>query len=138
MPLAAVLERPQRTPPQSRLVVSVERLPWDSIVIDLGESARDGIVAPGADGAGVGGLQHHLAGGERSQRSHHSGARVRWEVETCFWRDEPREVVAGQRGRADSRGSGTSGHPARRGPMFSKCGPRGSRPLAARARGWLA
>ena len=48
MPLAAVLERPQHTPPQSRLVVSVERLPWDSIVIDLGESARDGIVAPGA------------------------------------------------------------------------------------------
>ena len=27
MPLAAVLERPQRTPPQSRLVVTVERLP---------------------------------------------------------------------------------------------------------------
>ena len=48
MPVAAVLERPRRTPPQSRLVVSVERLAWDSIVIDLGESARDGIVAPGA------------------------------------------------------------------------------------------
>src|SRR5262249_11934500 len=47
IPLAAVRDRPQRTPPQSRLVVGVERLPWDSIIVDLDESAREGIVAPG-------------------------------------------------------------------------------------------
>ena len=33
---------------QSPLNVSVERLPWDSLVIDLGAAGGDGIVAPGA------------------------------------------------------------------------------------------
>jgi hypothetical protein len=49
LPLTAVLEKPQRTPPQAPLVVSVERLGWDSLVVDLGEQAGDGIVAPGAN-----------------------------------------------------------------------------------------
>jgi hypothetical protein len=42
-----VLDKVQRTPPQAPLVVSVERLSWDSLVVDLGEPAREGIVAPG-------------------------------------------------------------------------------------------
>jgi hypothetical protein len=47
VPLVAVLERPQHTPPQSRLTVSVERLAWDSLAVDLGDPGRDGVVAPG-------------------------------------------------------------------------------------------
>ena len=49
LPLLAILEKPQHTPPQSPLMVSVERLAWDSLAVDLGESAHDGIVAPGSD-----------------------------------------------------------------------------------------
>ena len=49
MPVAAVLERPQHTPPQAPLIVNVERLPWDSLAVDLCESGRDGIVAPGIE-----------------------------------------------------------------------------------------
>ncbi len=45
IPVAAVLERPQRTPDQSALVVSVERLPWDSLIVDLGGAAEQGMVA---------------------------------------------------------------------------------------------
>ncbi len=40
LPLLAILERPQHTPPQSALMVSVERLAWDSLAIDLGEAAQ--------------------------------------------------------------------------------------------------
>ncbi len=46
IPVLAILERPQHTPPQSPLTVSVERLPWDSLVVDLGQGAEDGMVAP--------------------------------------------------------------------------------------------
>jgi len=92
IPLAAVLERPQRTPPQSRLVVSVERLPWDSIMIDLGESARDGIVAPGATvPVSVG---YNILWPDVSEVSVRTSAVLRpvggGEV---LWRDEPRESV---------------------------------------------
>jgi hypothetical protein len=92
MPLAAVLERPQRTPPQSRLVVSVERLPWDSIVIDLGESARDGIVAPGATvPVSVG---YNILWPEASEVSVRTTAVLRPQGGgEVLWRDEPREVV---------------------------------------------
>ncbi len=48
IPLAAVMDKARRTPPQAPLVVNVERLGWDSLVVDLGEPASDGIVAPGA------------------------------------------------------------------------------------------
>ena len=49
LPLLAILEKPQHTPQQSPLVVSVERLSWDSLKVDLEEPAHDGIVAPGTD-----------------------------------------------------------------------------------------
>ena len=49
LPLVAILEKPQHTPPQSPLMVSVERLAWDSLIVDLRDSAQDGIVAPGSD-----------------------------------------------------------------------------------------
>lgn len=102
MPLAAVLERPQRTPPQSRLVVTVERLPWDSIVIDLGESARDGVVAPGAVvPVSVG---YNIIWPEASEVSVRTTAVLRplagGEV---LWRDEPREVVPANMAEPPSR-----------------------------------
>jgi hypothetical protein len=49
LPLVAILEKAQHTPPQSPLTVSVERLAWDSLNVDLRDSAQDGIVAPGSD-----------------------------------------------------------------------------------------
>ena len=48
IPVLAILERPQHTPSQSPLTVSVERLPWDSLIVDLGQGAEDGVVAPSA------------------------------------------------------------------------------------------
>jgi hypothetical protein len=48
VPLAAVMDKVQHTPPQAPLVVSVERLGWDSLLVELGDSAGEGIVAPGA------------------------------------------------------------------------------------------
>ena len=49
IPVAAILEGPQRTPVTAPLTVAVERLAWDSLSIDLGPSAVDGIVAAGMD-----------------------------------------------------------------------------------------
>ncbi len=49
LPLMAILEKPQHTPPQSPLTVSVERVAWDSLAVDLLESAQDGIVEPGTE-----------------------------------------------------------------------------------------
>src|SRR5262249_36588064 len=45
----AILERPWQTPGATRLTVAVERLPWDSIAVDLGRAGGDGIVAPEAE-----------------------------------------------------------------------------------------
>jgi hypothetical protein len=49
VPLAAILERAYRTPATAPLTVSVERLAWDSLTVDLGSTAGDGIVVPGAE-----------------------------------------------------------------------------------------
>jgi len=46
IPVLAILERPQHTPSQSPMTVAVERLPWDSLIVDLGQGAEDGMVAP--------------------------------------------------------------------------------------------
>ena len=46
IPVAAILERPQHTPPQSPLAVSVERLPWDALQVELGQGGETGVVAP--------------------------------------------------------------------------------------------
>ena len=102
IPLAAVLERPQRTPPQSRLVVSVERLAWDSIVVDLGESARDGIVAPGATvPVSVG---YNILWPDASEVNVRTSAVLRpIGGGDALWRDEPREVVAANPSEPQSR-----------------------------------
>src|SRR5262249_28398755 len=41
MPIVTILERPQQTAAPVPLAVSVERLPWDSLVVDLGPSGGD-------------------------------------------------------------------------------------------------
>jgi len=46
IPILAILERAQHTPSQSPMNVSVERLPWDSLMVDLGQGAEVGMVAP--------------------------------------------------------------------------------------------
>jgi hypothetical protein len=48
IPVAAILERSQQTPSQAPLLVNVERLPWDSLLVDLGPEAEEGIVPPRA------------------------------------------------------------------------------------------
>ena len=51
IPIAAVLERPQQTPSQAPLAVSVERLSWDSLRVDLGPGAsRGGLDQPPPSG----------------------------------------------------------------------------------------
>ncbi len=50
-PLPLVLEGPQRTPSQSPVDITVERVPWDVVTVSLGQDSQnkaDGIVAPGA------------------------------------------------------------------------------------------
>jgi hypothetical protein len=48
VPVAAILEKPHHTPSQAPLTVSVERLPWDSLIVDAGPAAEGGVAAPSA------------------------------------------------------------------------------------------
>jgi hypothetical protein len=96
MPLQAILERPQHTPPQSPLNVSIERPAWDSLAVDLGESARDGIVAPGVE-VPVN-VAYNILSPESGDVAVHVSAALRsirgGEV---LWRYEPLEVVPANR-----------------------------------------
>jgi hypothetical protein len=46
VPVAAILEKPHQTPSQAPLTVSVERLSWDSLIIDTGSGIERGVAAP--------------------------------------------------------------------------------------------
>jgi hypothetical protein len=46
VPIAAILEKPHHTPSQAPLTVSVERLSWDSLIIDSGPGVEGGVAAP--------------------------------------------------------------------------------------------
>ncbi len=93
IPLVAILERPQRTPPQSQLTVSVERLAWDSLTIDLGEAGRDGIVAPGTQIPVS--VAYNILWPEPADVSVRMSAVLRpIRGGDVLWRIEPREVVA--------------------------------------------
>jgi hypothetical protein len=92
MPLQAILERPQHTPGQSPLNVGIERLAWDSLVVDLGDVGPDGIVAPGAV------LPVSVAYNILSPESGDALVRVSAVLRSIrggdvLWRFEPREVV---------------------------------------------
>jgi hypothetical protein len=93
IPLVAILERPQRTPPQSDLMVSIERLAWDSLTIDLGDAGRDGIVAPGAQIPVS--VAYNILWPEPTDVSVRVSAVLRpSHGGDALWRIEPREVVA--------------------------------------------
>lgn len=49
VPIAAVLDKPQHTPVPAPLTVSVERLAWDALTVELGPPVADGVVAAGAE-----------------------------------------------------------------------------------------
>ena len=49
IPIASILDGPQRTPGNAPLSVLVERLAWDAVSIDLAAPVTDGIVAPESD-----------------------------------------------------------------------------------------
>jgi hypothetical protein len=92
VPLLAILDRPQHTPPQSPLNIGVERLAWDSLAIDLDGAAAEGVVAPGAEvPVSIG---YNILSADAAEvvvratavlRSIHGGDEL--------WRYEPREVV---------------------------------------------
>ncbi len=46
IPVLAIVDRPQRTPPHAPLVIGVERLPWDLLLAHLGPGAEHGMVQP--------------------------------------------------------------------------------------------
>jgi hypothetical protein len=96
IPVVAVRDRPQQTPSQSPLSVSVERLPWDSLMISLGPGAESGVVAPG--GAVPVSLKYNILWPDATDvmvrttavlRPMHGGEAV--------WRDEQREMVPANR-----------------------------------------
>ncbi|MCA1685334.1 MAG: hypothetical protein LC745_05000, partial [Planctomycetia bacterium] len=49
-PLPLILEGPQRTPPQSPVEITVERVAWDAVSVNFGagQEPPDGVVAPGS------------------------------------------------------------------------------------------
>ena len=47
-PIVNVLDQVHGAPAPSSLVVTIERLPWDSLMVDFGPGAEDGTTAPGA------------------------------------------------------------------------------------------
>ncbi|MFI5457778.1 MAG: hypothetical protein ACHRXM_20235 [Isosphaerales bacterium] len=92
VPLVAILERPQHTPPQSPLNVGIERLAWDSLAIDLGVGGGDGIVAPLAE------VPVSVAFNILLPESTDVAVRTTAVVRSIYggdvlWRYEPREVV---------------------------------------------
>lgn len=92
IPIAALLERPQQTPPQSPLVLSVERLTWDSLKVDFGPEAQSGVVLPG--GIVPLSLRYNILWPDASEVTVRTTATLRAmnSVEPV-WREERREVV---------------------------------------------
>jgi hypothetical protein len=96
IPVVAVLERPQRTPSQSPLTVSVERLPWDSLIVDLGPGAADGIVAPGVAVPVV--VKYNILSPETADVMVRTTAVLRpMGGDEALWRHEQRELVPANR-----------------------------------------
>ena len=94
IPILALIDAPQRTPPQAPVEIVVERLPWDAVLVDPGPS--DGTVAPGATlPISVG---YNILTPEPTEVAVRSTARLRpvQQVEPV-WQDERHEVVTTNR-----------------------------------------
>jgi hypothetical protein len=94
IPLLALVEGPQRTPPQAPLEIVAERLPWDALLVDPGSC--DGTAAPGAIvPISVG---YNILTPEPTEINVRSTVKLRPIAEDQpLWQDERREVVATNR-----------------------------------------
>jgi hypothetical protein len=93
IPVSAVLERPQNAPAQAPFSISVERLPWDSLMVDFGQGAETGIVAPATDVPVA--VKYNLLWPEVSEIAVRTTAVLRPMNGTeVLWKEEYREVVA--------------------------------------------
>jgi hypothetical protein len=96
IPVAAVLERPQQTPSQAPLAVSVERVPWDSLQVDFGPGAEAGVVAP-ASMVPLS-LGYNIVWPDSPEVTVRTAAVLKpMSGGEPIWRDERREVVAANR-----------------------------------------
>jgi hypothetical protein len=94
IPLLALIEGPQRTPPQAPLEIVAERLPWDALLVDPGSC--DGTAAPGAIvPISVG---YNILTPEPTEISVRSTVKLRPIAEDQpLWQDERHELVATNR-----------------------------------------
>lgn len=92
IPTAALLERPQQTPPQAPLAVSVERLAWDSLKVEFGAGAESGVVAPSS--VVPVSLRYNILWPDAQEVIVRTTALLRpMSGEEPVWSDERREVV---------------------------------------------
>ena len=96
MPVVSILERPQHTPDQSPLTLSVERLPWDSLAIEMGQGAEEGVVPPATSVPVV--FQYNILWPEASEVNVRTTAILRPLGGTeVLWKSEERELVPANR-----------------------------------------
>ncbi len=96
MPVVSILERPQHTPDQSPLTISVERLPWDSLAIEMGQGAEEGVVPPATSVPVV--VQYNILWPEASEVNVRTTAILRpLGGNEVLWKSEERELVPANR-----------------------------------------
>jgi hypothetical protein len=96
VPVVSILERPQHTPDQSPLTLSVERLPWDSLAIETGQGAEEGVVAPATSVPVL--IQYNILWPEATEVSVRTTAVLRPLGSTeVLWKSEVRELVPANR-----------------------------------------
>jgi hypothetical protein len=96
LPLAAVLERPQRTPAQAPLSVSIERVPWDSLMVEFGSVAESGVIAP--SGIVPVSVRYNVLWPDAAEVTVRTTAVLRpMHGSEPIWRDEQRQLVPANR-----------------------------------------
>ncbi|WP_165227121.1 hypothetical protein [Aquisphaera insulae] len=96
IPVATILEKPQQGPAQAAVAVTVERLAWDSLMIDLGQGAESGVVAPAA--AVPVSLRYNIVWPDAADVIVRTTAVLRpIGVTEVLWQDERRETVPANR-----------------------------------------
>jgi hypothetical protein len=90
IPILALIEAPQRTPPQAPVELTVERLPWDAVLLDAGPS--DGTVAPG--GTVPVAVGYNILTPEPTEIAVRSTVRLRpLRTPEVLWQEERNELV---------------------------------------------